>query len=77
MKKDKKLWLEDDCTGGLPGHEDVHMAWKRLFGTDLKFEERTAFIDHGDCIEWQFGPISVLNVHGAYYEIERNTNEEG
>lgn len=31
------LWSEDECTSGLPGHEYLPVAWKRLFssGYDL------------------------------------------
>jgi len=27
------LWLEDDVTPGLPGHEGPYAAWVRLFGS--------------------------------------------
>jgi hypothetical protein len=71
----KKLWSEDDCTRGTPGHEYVGAAWKRLFGTEFDCKAWDVEIDHGDCIERQFGHISVWNVYGAWYEIIDNSQE--
>lgn len=67
----KCLWIEDECTRGLPGHEYVGEAWQRLFGTVYSEQKRTAFIDHGDCLEWQYGDVSVWCVYGAWYEIKQ------
>ena len=69
--KDELLWCEDDCTSGTPGHESIGAAWKRLFGTRYTDQQPTAVIDHGDCIERQFGSISVWNIYGAWHEIRR------
>jgi hypothetical protein len=71
----KLLWSEDDSPGArrTEGHEHVSMAWKRLFGTEYHPSRATRVLDHGDCIERQFGPISVWNIYGAWDEIRDNS----
>ncbi len=67
----KQLWMEDYRTRGTPGHERLHEAWQRLFGTVLREQTPTAEIDHGDASETQYGSISVWCMQGAYYVIEQ------
>jgi len=71
--KAKVLWSEDDCTRNTEGHVGIHQKWKELFGQSYHPSRATRVLDHGDCIERQFGPISVWSIFGSYDEIHDNS----
>lgn len=50
----KRVWVEDDATRGLDGHEGLSEAWQRIVGTpfDRTGAQTLFMLDHGDCVEY-------------------------
>lgn len=66
MELGRKLWVEDDATPGLPGHEYVEDAWFRLFNEVFDSKQSVEIDDHGDAfwIQMPNGRIAVLSYQG-------------
>lgn len=51
MKTGERLWIEDECTRGLPGHETVHDFWLRQFGVKLRLADAVKIEDLDDMFD--------------------------
>ncbi len=58
----KSIWIEDDCTVHDPLHEDLQMAYRRLFMREWDKEEKQAAYaikDQGDGMAYHM-PFGVV-----------------